>query len=243
MGTSYLMSKKLEKSTPQMIVSDKVKYDLILSGKASRAEIQSPPYIYFADTRDPTSDEPDINPVIYWAFWWINLATGDIFDCTSPVAGNYYWTKRINNVNIISILNMIVPGIVSSILQSTLPSLLTSLLPAILPTLHVFPQENRQRTIISYIAGTSRKPNDDRDVEVSINLKFSTVLSLNASATIQFSQDGTTWNTGPTDSKNIILTSNFTDPVTGFTVPMGTYYRILLSGTGISIDQVSELLV
>lgn len=217
------MSTTSIKSTPKLIVSDFARYELFLKVLEDRKNgifkkeddpiLQNMiPYIYFTCDRDPEAVEPAINPLIYWYFWWVNEATSEVFDCIKPIPDAYVWTKRISDAN--------------------LENYLTSL--------GIFPTVPRERTPVTLSSDEARQPSTTRDVEVEINFKFSSILSLNATATISYSTDGTTWSTGLVVSKNIALAANDTEPVT-FIVPVGSFYKINLSNSEVTIDQIYEL--
>lgn len=68
------------------------------------------PFLYFTDTRDPTSVENGVTSIGIpsgWLFYWWNTDTNDIFDFLgTDGSGNLLWQKQLTLTNVLSNLDI-----------------------------------------------------------------------------------------------------------------------------------------
>jgi hypothetical protein len=149
-------------------------------------------------------------------FYWWNTTTNDIFVCQNGSATPLVWWKQVSSLNI----------------ESTLSSLGFS------------PPVARSRTQRSSPAfSTSYRPSTTTDTEINITLNFTGLVSLNSQVDIQTSIDNSTWVTIFPVKTTVSLALNTNYPIT-FTLPVGSYYRLVQSvGTQATIVSIYELTV
>lgn len=174
-------------------------------------------FIYYTCDRNPTSSEPLVynNIPDLLLFWW-NTVTDSLFWCTDNTSNAMVWQQDITLTN----------------------------LPAILTSLGFYPSVARTRTQRSTPEfSTSYRPSTTSDIEVNITLNFTALVSLNSQVNIQTSPDNSVWTTLFPVVRVLALATNFNDAFT-FTVPIGSYYRIVQqTGTASSIVSIYELTV
>lgn len=174
------------------------------------------PFLYYTCDRDPTSTEPVISsipfPSLSYFFWW-NKITNDVFDCIDVTAEDLKWNKRVSNLNFLSVLQQ------------------TGIIPPI----------SRVHTSLSSPEfGTSYQPSIINDVEITVNIGFSAVLSLSCEIDLDISEDNINWTTICKIKRQFTLASNLFDCITKI-IPVSSYFRIIQTGSGGSIDSIFYL--
>lgn len=174
-------------------------------------------YLYYTCDRDPTANEP----MVYSSYpgllilWW-NTTTNNFFVCTDNTTSSMVWVQQVNVNNI-----------------STLLSSMGVNVPV--------PRSRTQRTSPAF--NTSYRPSTTSDTEVNLTLNVTALLSFSSTVNIQVSTDNSTWVTISSSVRNLSLAVNLSDLYT-FTVPIGSYYRIVqATGTASSIVSIYELSV
>lgn len=174
-------------------------------------------YLYYTCDRDPTSSEPLVfNDITDLLFIWWNKTTNNFFRCVDNTSDSMIWVKEVDLNNITSILNSM--GIFSPIPRSR--------------NLRISPDFN-----------TSYRPSITSDVEVNVTLNVTSLISFSSTVNIQISNDNLSWITISSIIRNSTSGISMNDLYT-FTVPIGSYYRLIQSiGTASSIVSIYELTV
>lgn len=95
-------------------------------------------------------------------------------------------------------------------------------------------------TVSSPAFDTAYQPSLTKDTHVSVNLEFTGVLSLSDEVDVQLSLDGSAWQSEQSIGFNLSSGFDAKFPLS-FICPVGCYYKLALSGSGISILSIKEL--